>query len=81
MSICRCSTHDETWDSDYHEECPGCKEKYLDLKEKEVEISCFINNAKEGMPEYEYELVYKILEDKLTEIKRDIKDMQDSMFS
>jgi len=56
MSICRCGTHDKNWDSDFHEECPGCKDAYISLivertklREKLEEISNKIKKMHESM--------------------------------
>lgn len=81
MSICRCKIHDKKWDSDFLECCPGCEGHLVSLKNLEHQFSSFIQSCKSYLPEDDNEKVYKYLENRLFDIREEIKELREDMYS
>jgi len=87
MSICRCQTHDITWDSDFKESCPKCAPTNYALYDGVDEIDKFLEYMSElsnkgfKTKREDFPLVFEILSGNMKKLNKKIQKINEKMFS
>ena len=87
MSICRCQTHDITWDSDFKESCPKCAPTVdalydgVDELDKFLEYMSNLSDNGFNTNNEKFPFVFKILSDSVEKLNKKIQKINEKMFS